>query len=181
MTKYEWTKKEIESVTSEYPPDDPQYIEAFLAEVKKAGEKLTRTKFFKIYEACAPPKKVEADYFDYAVLDDHWNAADFREAWGSFEADPLPRIATKATFGRLPLPDDFCVLGGTPDWIQEEKFPICPKCDRDMALFLQLKSLPYEITKNNEPLSTYTFGDAGNFYLFRCATCDTYKNSWECY
>lgn len=182
MTKYEWTKKEVEIATTDYPPDNRRFIDAFLDAVKQAGQSLTRTKFFELYEACAPGEGEDADYFDYSVLDDHWVlGADFSEAWHMPPTPPLPEITTKATGGTIDLPDDFCRLGGTPDWIQNERFPICPECDCNMVLFLQLKSLPYEITKKVESLGAYTFGDAGNFYLFHCPKCDTHKTSWQCY
>ena len=182
MTKYEWTKKQIEEVTKDYPPDNPKYMDAFLAEVKKAGQALTRTKFFELFEACAPSDDDTTDYFDYAILSDRWAlVADFSEAWELQDSEPLPRITTSAQFGALPLPADFCSIGGTPDWIQNEKYPACPQCDADMVLFLQLKSLPHEITKQHETLRAYTFGDAGNFYLFHCPKCDTHRTSWECY
>jgi hypothetical protein len=182
MTKYEWTKKQIAEATKDYPPGNLKYIDAFLAEVMKAGQSLTRTKFFEIYEACGPSDEDDADYFDYAILSDHWVlVADFGEAWNLPEAEPLPHITTTAKFGTFSLPVDFCSLGGTPDWVQNENYPICPECDADMLLFLQLKSLPHSITSQKEELSVYTFGDAGNFYLFHCPKCDTHKTSWECY
>jgi hypothetical protein len=182
MTKYEWTKAQVETATAEFQPEDRTYIDAFLAEIAKAGEELTRTQFEEIFEAGSPPDEVDAGYFDYNILSDHFVlVADFSEAWDISESTPLPRVSTKANFGDVALPDDFCSLGGTPEWIQNEKYPICPKCDGDMVLFLQLKSIPYEITKNHEELEAYPFGDAGNFYLFHCTNCGTHQTSWECY
>jgi len=182
MTKYEWTKQQIEAATTDYPSDHPQYIDAFLEEVKHAGQSLTRTQFFELFEKCRPPEDADTDYFDYSVLDDHFSlAADFKEAWEIPDSEPLPIVTTKAHYSDVPLPDDFCRLGGEPEWIQNEKFPICGECDADMVLFLQLKSLPYEITKDRRELRAYTFGDAGNFYLFHCPKCRTHKTSWECY
>jgi hypothetical protein len=181
MNKYEWTKRQIEEVTKDYPPTNRKYMDAFLAKVKKAGQSLTRVKFFEIYEACCPPDDVEFDYFDYTVLEDHWPAADFSEAWDLPEVVPLPRITTTAKFGKQTLPQDFCSLGGTPDWIQNERYPICSECDSDMVLFLQLKSLPHEMIEKNQGLGAFMFGDAGNFYLFQCPKCGTHKTSWECH
>jgi rubredoxin len=182
MTKYQWTKKQIEEATKDHPPDTPKYMDAFLAAVKEAGQSLTRTKFFELFEACSPSDDDDVDYFDYDILSDRWVlVADFSEAWAIPEAEPLPHITTTARCGAFSLPDDFCSLGGTPEWIQNEKYPICPECDADMVLFLQLKSLPYEITRQAEALCAYTFGDAGNFYLFHCPRCGTHKTSWECY
>lgn len=182
MSKYEWTKKEIDLAMNGDLPKNRKYIDAFLAAVKKAGPNLTRTKFFELYEACGPGDDQDVDYLDYPVFDDHWVlVADFSEAWDMPATPALPRITAKAAIRKIRLPDDFISLGGTPDWIQNERFPICPKCDCDMVLFLQLKSLPYEITKKDEALMAYTFGDAGNFYLFHCPKCGTHKTSWECY
>lgn len=182
MKKYEWTKRQVEVATKEYPPDSRKYIDAFLTAVKEAGEGLTRTKFFELFEACGPGEGESVDYFDYPILADHWVlSADFSEAWDIETARPLARIATKAFAGKTELPADFCSLGGVPDWIQNQKFPICPTCDCDMVLFLQLKSLPYEITKKRKTLSPYQFGDAGNFYLFQCQTCGSFRTSEECH
>ena len=182
MTKYEWTKKQIYEATKDYPPENRRYLDAFLEEVKKAGESLTRTKYLELFEQGRPPLDADTDYFEYDVLDDRFAlVANFSEAWQIPEVEPLPRITTTSKCGKVKLPDDFCTLGGTPDWIQNERFPICPQCDADMILFLQLKSLPYELTKKREDLAAFTFGDAGNFYLFQCPACDTYKTSSECY
>ena len=182
MTKYEWTRKQIEIAAEEHPPENRKYLDAFLAAVKQAGQGLTRTGFFELYEACAPKEDEDADYFDYPILGDHWALiADFSEAWDMPATPPLPRITTQAVTSETPLPEDFCSIGGTPDWIQGDQFPICPACDCDMILFIQLKSLPYAITRNDETLRAYTFGDAGNFYLFHCPKCETYKTSGDCY
>ena len=182
MTKYEWTKKQIEIATADHPPENCKHIDAFLNAVKKAGQSLTRTKFFELYKTCGPGPDEDTDYFDYPVLDDHWALiADFSEAWEMPSTPSLPRITTQANAGNTNLPEDFCSLGGTPDWIQSEQFPICPECDCDMILFLQLKSLPYEVTEKDKALEAYTFGDAGNFHLFLCPKCGTHKTSMECY
>lgn len=182
MTKYEWTYQQIEMATKDYPPANRQFMDSFLDSVKKAGQSLTRTEFFKLYEACGPGENEDVDYFDYATLDDYWvYTADFSEAWDMPLTPPLPHIITTATAGETALPSDFCSLGGTPEWLQYEDFPICAECDCDMVLFLQLKSLPRSITKTQESLEVYAFGDAGNFYLFHCPKCRTHKTSWECH
>jgi len=182
MTKYEWTMKQVAEATKEYPPSNRQYIDAFLAEVERAGESLTRVRFFELFKACAPPLDADVGYFDYEVINDRWTfTADFSEAWKIPAIEPLPRITMTAKFGKRSLPGDFCCLGGTPDWIQNEKYPICPKCDANMVLFLQLKSLPYSLTEHHEELDAYTFGDAGNFYLFQCPNCGAYQNSEQCH
>jgi hypothetical protein len=183
MTKYEWTKRHIDEAKKEYPPDNPKYMDDFLAAVKEAGQSLTRVKFFELFDSCAPPDDDDdIDYFDYDVLSDLWTlGANFGEAWTIPAPEPLPRITTTAKFHEQSLPDDFCSLGGTPEWIQEEKYPICPQCDNDMVLFLQLKSLPFELTRVTKALDAFTFGDAGNFYIFHCVKCATHKISCECY
>ncbi|MBN8422810.1 MAG: hypothetical protein J0L73_28135 [Verrucomicrobia bacterium] len=182
MTKYEWTKKQVEMATLEHPPKNRAYIDSFLSAVEKAGQSLTRTQFFELYKASVPGEDEDVDYFDYPVLDDHWVlVADFKEAWDIPAPPALPRITTQAAAGETSLPADFCTLGGTPDWIQNECFPICHKCDGDMVLFLQLKSLPYEITEKEKALEACTFGDDGHFYLFLCPTCGTHKTSLECH
>ncbi len=182
MTKYEWAAQEIKAATKKYPPTDCKYIDALLARLKEAGESLTRSKFFELLETCGPALGDSVDYMDYDVLHDHFSlCANFREAWEIPDVTPHPRIVTKAKYGQIKLPDDFCTLGGSPDWIQSEKFPICGECDADMILFLQLKSIPYRLTKENEELNAFTFGDAGNFYVFQCPKCWEYKTSSECH
>lgn len=181
MTKYEWTKKQIAEATEGHPPENMQYFDAFLAEVQKAGESLTRTRFFELFEQCRPAR--DADYFDYAFLDDHfaYGVANFAEAWNMVEHSQLPTVTARAMYGDLALPQEFCRFGGEPDWIQSVDFPICKECDANMVLFLQVKSLPYELTKDREELRAFTFGDAGNFYVFHCPKCGTYNTSAEGY
>ena len=182
MTKFQWTKKQVDEATRDHPPANPVFIEAFLREVQAAGEGMTRVQFFEIYRRCAPTRDENADYFDYEILSDHFtHMAGFHEAWKLVKTKPLPKITTAANASDVGLPLDFISLGGKPEWIQGEEFPICPKCDKDMVLLLQLKSLPYEITKLHRNLRCYTFGDAGNFYVFTCPKCGTFKTSSECY
>ena len=182
MSVYEWTKRQIEEAKDGFPPYESRYMDAFLAAIGEAGESITRSRFFEILDACRPGEDEDVDYPDYEVLEDHLLlGADFGEAWTIAEPEPLPVVTTSAKSDGVPLPDEFCRLGGTPDWIQDGRPPICKQCDADMVLLVQLKSLPYELTREHPELQAFTFGDAGNFYVFICPACGTHGTSWDCY
>lgn len=52
-------------------------------------------------------------------------------------------------------------IGGGPDFIQEENWPICPECKKKMSFYAQLDSL------NDD----YCIGDCGMIYVFICFDC----------
>ena len=51
-------------------------------------------------------------------------------------------------------------IGGSPNWIQSDSTPHCPKCEKPMAFLLQLASD-----------SRISFCDMGMFYAFICPEC----------
>jgi hypothetical protein len=110
-------------------------------------------------------------------------AADFSEAWDVTEAPILPEVKAEGgfRFESVKLPEDFIKLGGEPDWIQNERYLICEKCDRDMGLLFQVKSLPYEIREQRPELERYAFGDAGNMYVFQCPECGGLRSDEQCH
>jgi len=53
-------------------------------------------------------------------------------------------------------------LGGEPDFIQGEDWPICPDCGQKMTFYAQLDSI------NDE----YQIADCGMIYVFACLDCN---------
>lgn len=75
-------------------------------------------------------------------------------------------------------------LGGEPIWEQHEDHPVCPVCDRNMALVFQLDSLA-QLSQNKElgvnlSRDDYAFGDVGIVRFFRCVDCNKFDANWEC-
>ena len=170
----------MEGAVSEFPPETTEHLDRFLDAVKAEGESLTRVRFFEILEENEPKKT--NDYFEYDVLGDTFSlAADFSQVWDIKSCPRVPEVQLQGEVEGKKLPSDFVQIGGVSEWIQSEDIPICPACDSDMALFMQLKSMPNEFTKENKALRALVFGDAGNFYLFACTDCHEYKVLSQCY
>lgn len=53
-------------------------------------------------------------------------------------------------------------LGGVPDFIQSEDWPICPDCGAKMTFYAQLDSI------NDE----FIIADCGMIYIFICFECN---------
>jgi hypothetical protein len=53
-------------------------------------------------------------------------------------------------------------LGGSPNFLQEETWPLCPECSRKMLFYAQLDSL------NDE----FCIADCGMIYIFLCLNCN---------
>ena len=51
-------------------------------------------------------------------------------------------------------------LGGEPDFIQQEKVPVCPQCQQPMTFYAQLDAVGQD--------SEYDIADAGLIYVFLC-------------
>ena len=173
MTKVEWLRNQIKAASEGFPDLDAHFIPKLVAAVEAAGEGITRSEFMRLFESFAPSDAGPA-HCDYMMLDTQLSyAADFSEAWDIPKIEALPEVSTRAQIQGVELPGDFLKLGGEPDWIQDEGFPICDGCDRDMVLFAQLKSLP-DLTGTPD-LSAYRFGDMGNLYVLSCRACGTFK------
>lgn len=182
MTKLEWVEKQIQIAGEGHENFLGDLKEKFISLIQQAGENLTRTHFWKLFHELRP-KDAGNLYCDYMILDTQFcYSADFSEVWDVSKAPLLPEVkGSNFKWGAVDLPADFIKLGGEPDWIQDESFPICETCDCDMALMVQVKSLPYEITKKHEDLNIYTFGDAGTLYIFQCPNCQACHTDWQCY
>jgi hypothetical protein len=61
-------------------------------------------------------------------------------------------------------------LGGDPDWLQDEKTPIC-SCEKKMTFYGQLDSIGDSIC----------LGDCGLIYVFVCFECLETKSILQCY
>lgn len=170
-------QKQIKAASEGFDDLDAGFIPKFIAAVEAAGEGITRTEFMKLFEGFSP-SDAGPEHCDYMMLDTQLSyAADFSEVWDIGAAKTLPEIAVRAQFGGVDLPGDFVKVGGSPDWIQDEDFPICGKCDGTMVLFAQFKSLP--ASKEHPQLSAYVFDDMGNLYLFTCPDCGTYESKLQ--
>lgn len=68
-------------------------------------------------------------------------------------------------------------LGGCPCWIQDEQYPLCPKCeDREgMAFLIQLDSNLRMIDDQD-----WHWGSGGLGYGFWCDTCKVSGFLWQC-
>lgn len=66
-------------------------------------------------------------------------------------------------------------LGGSPCWIQDSYYPICPKCENTMRFVAQLDSrLP---TQEGEE---FLWGSGGIGYAFWCDACQISAWTWQC-
>ncbi|MCF7816574.1 MAG: DUF1963 domain-containing protein [Kiritimatiellales bacterium] len=54
------------------------------------------------------------------------------------------------------------LLGGSPDFIQEDKWPTCSECHEKMTFYAQLDSI------NDE----FCIADCGMIYVFVCLECN---------
>ena len=180
MSKLHWLNEQIEAAFKGAVPDPvPEFLTRLVAEVEGAGEGLSRSAFMKIFERVRPEGS-GADFCNYMILGTQLSyVADFSEAWATVGTDALPEIKMRAKYRGTSLPEDFVKIGGTPEWIQDEAFPICEECDRDMVLFAQFKSLP--TLKKFPELAALQFGDDGNLYFFTCPGCATFKTDWQCH
>lgn len=180
VTKLQWVKKQIRIAGKGHKNFLGGLKEDFLLRIKEAGEDLTRTQFWKLFRDVEPND--EKLFCHYMILDTQLSyAADFSEVWETSSAPLLPELKGRFRYGSVKLPADFVKLGGEPDWVQNEHFPICERCDRDMGLVIQIRSLPHKLTNKHEALRSYTFGDDGTFYLFQCPHCYSFQTSEQCH
>jgi len=66
-------------------------------------------------------------------------------------------------------------VGGLPDWIQSEEWPICPECQNKMLFVCQLNT--DEEISNGE--ACQAFGDSGMLYVFSC--CRNVTTVMQCH
>lgn len=62
-------------------------------------------------------------------------------------------------------------LGGTPDFIQGEDWPICPHCHQKMSFYAQLDAIGESID----------IADCGMIYVFLCFDCYETKSIVQSY
>ena len=62
-------------------------------------------------------------------------------------------------------------LGGSPTFIQEEEYPVCPDCGEIMSFYAQLDSL------NDD----FIIADCGMIYVFICFDCNEVKSLIQSY
>jgi hypothetical protein len=156
--------------------DPDQYLGKFrkqlLDDLRKKAPAMTRERFKPWLETWME-KMRDADVADLIYLDLHFQfTAKLDEVWPVRRCPAYAKIDAVASFQQQPLPASFLQLGGKPKWVQDEDIPICPGCDRDMQLVVQLTS-PYEHPLAAK-LQSFHFHDAGRLYLFGCQDCGNY-------
>ncbi|MDR2926241.1 MAG: hypothetical protein LBU76_09910 [Azoarcus sp.] len=62
------------------------------------------------------------------------------------------------------LANAFIVIGGKPDWIQDDAYPFCRLCGKPMIYIMEIKS--WEERTNTE--YHLMFGDEGSLFVFTC-------------
>ena len=179
MKKLAWVRKQLE-IASEGRSDFLGNLrEPFLRKIEAAGEDLTRFQLWRLFQDLRP--EADALYDDWKALDIQLcYEADLSEIWDTTNAPLLPEIETAAKFDATELPHEFVKIGGQPDWIQDEDYPICEECDCNMALLMQLRSLPYELTNEHKQLRAFIFPGGGNIYLFKCPKCSSLRGTLQC-
>lgn len=67
--------------------------------------------------------------------------------------------ATKASAAKA-----FAKIGGVPDWIQDEEWPVCPGCGKIMMFVAQIST----DERRSNGRDVLAFGDSGKIYAFVC-------------
>jgi hypothetical protein len=66
-------------------------------------------------------------------------------------------------------------IGGMPNWIQDEEWPVCPNCKNKMLFVCQVNT---DESISNGKFSQ-AFGDSGTLYVFNC--CKYVSTVMQCY
>ena len=66
-------------------------------------------------------------------------------------------------------------IGGLPNWIQDEEWPVCPECKNKMLFVCQVNT--DEKLYNGK--YSQAFGDSGMLYVFTC--CKSVSTVMQCY
>jgi len=99
-----------------------------------------------------------------------WEALEAAQARGP-DANGMYQVVKPEAAGRHPL-----LLGGDPDWLQDDETPTCPKCKGETRLLAQIHS---HVDEDYD----LPFGGTGDGYLFICANeCCAEGTSflWQC-
>lgn len=77
-------------------------------------------------------------------------------------------------------------LGGSPNWVQTDQTPTCPRCGKEMRFVGQLDSLEHQNKANPHSIKAlsrqqhFMFGDVGLIYLFFCFDCCATQAIFQC-
>ena len=143
-----------------------QLIEAAISR----GE-MTRTEFWELMEEFGDKAETMNLQGEFALLSTHLSlCADFTEVWDVTESPPYPALRSAISLGAVDLPKDFIRIGGDTGECAMTA-PICPSCDRDMAIVVQLDSLPRSLVSDSPALQAFTFGDMWQLCVFGCQDC----------
>ncbi len=77
-------------------------------------------------------------------------------------------------------------LGGGPDWVQNDRVPVCEGCKKKMTFVAQIDSVEHqwETNPHSVPASSkdqkWMFGDVGMIYVFFCLDWLETKSVFQC-
>jgi len=169
MTKSDWLSKEFETVGGGRDDFWPEGVQGLTALFSSSGDRVTRTEFWEVFQKC-----FNESFGDCGPTDDALSAwdyfsitADFSKAWDVSPSVDIPELPNELVTESLSA-ERFIQIGGAPDWIQNPNTPICKRCDRDMALVLQLSSVSEALREMHPGLAEVDFADSGRVYLFCC-------------
>lgn len=158
----------------------PHYKE-LLADLKRQAPAMTRLAMRKWLDQWA-------DRFNETCADgwhhfgNHFSlCAELTDVWPAKACPAYPKVEAALMQNGQAVTTEAVSLGGEPTWIQDPEVPICPGCDGDMALVMELKALPREVAERLETGGAYTFGDVGTVWLFGCQNCLKFETLWQCY
>jgi hypothetical protein len=174
MTKVEWLAAELSKAGRGNEDFWKEGSGDLLRFVQQAGEGLSRRDFWRefhrLFQNGIGPGGPSGDWLDASWH--FYNKADFSQVWDTEPFEPLPRVENSVLRAALGE-NDFIRVGGSPEWLQSANTPPCPRCERDMGLIAEIRSLPEDISSKHPGLETFMFADCGRFYVFHCKACGT--------
>jgi hypothetical protein len=169
--------------------DDPGYMKKaakeFLAEFDRRPDTGTYHGFFELLEhfehrlEIERPDEPDTDDFPFlvSVMREH-----FRESQLSRGIENFSEFKINVCKGDLTLEAGMSKLGGEPEMLKDLDIPVCPECDKNMSLFIQLD----DIGRFPQPIGTgdvsdYSIDGVGIFYVFKCPDCSSLKAFSSCH
>lgn len=94
----------------------------------------------------------------------------------------LPELKLQASKGDIALETGLSHIGGKAEMQGEVPIPVCPECDLNMSLLLQLDSIGrFPQPSGTGPLREYAFDGVGMLYVFKCPECFEVKAKVVCH
>ena len=170
MKKLDWLALQLDQASQGednfWPEGRKRLTELFVSR----GEELSRTEFWREFSSCFEESIGAFGPSIHALTAmDYFSAcADFSLAWDTAPTVTFPQLSAEMLLRTISVYENFIQVGGKPEWIQNADTPMCPCCERDMALLIQLDSLPREVRKKNPEMNEIHFADSGRIYVFCC-------------